>query len=182
MILQAMDLSQPKALGLVRRHDEPCPMQLHPRARNSLACHQRREPGYICPNAQIRLNSAAPGHKGNPCRAVRMRLLARDLKLFTRVFASRANGHRNTDSSAVGGVHPRMVWNGKHQREWRLRCELCLHHTARKSLSQAVRGDEAKPLRLARADQFSRFVPPIQNEVGGFWHLGIRDRKSTRLN
>jgi len=50
---------------------------------------------------------------------------------------------------------------------------LRLHYAARKRLAQTVRGDEAKAFRASSTGEFGGFMPPIQNEVGGFRHSGI---------
>ena len=100
-----------------------------------------------------------------------------DFKHFARVLARHANGHRNPHGCTVRRVHPRMIGNGKRQRQRRFGGKLRLHHAPRKSLAQAVRGDEAKSPRLAGADKFRRLVPPIQNEIGGFRHVRISGAK-----
>ena len=107
----------------------------------------------------------------------RAAVLRRSLPAIRQVFARRADGHGNSHRRAFRRVHPRMIGNRKKQRKWRLGGHLRLHHATRKSLAQAVRGDEAKAFHTPGAGKFGGFVPPIQNEIGGFRHVGISGAK-----
>ncbi|OQC15465.1 MAG: hypothetical protein BWX79_00668 [Alphaproteobacteria bacterium ADurb.Bin100] len=69
---------------------------------------------------------------------------------------------------------PGMPRPGRHQTSsfHRHPVQRSLHHPPVERLPQAVRGDEPKPSRSARAHQPSRVVPPVHDEVRTLRHVG----------
>ena len=170
VLFKARLCSQAQRLGFLRCDDETRTKELYSTVTEAQVRPYGLCRSHIRPNAQVRMDQPLALRHFHLHFTVVAGLFLRYGKQLAFALGGAGHGHGDAHRRAVGAVHPGVVGHGKAQAQALGQAQL--HHAPVKGLAQAVGGDQAKALRLARAHQRGGAMPPVHDKVRALGHRG----------